>query len=175
MFCQQCGANIPSESKFCSQCGIKVEDASTTNVVNESGKGSPLWFKFFFGLIALIGAIALFIVLSSEDLTDTVENQLKALRQNHITEAYYQYTAKAFQEATSLELFHEFINKYPLFSKTQSVRFIDRNVNNNHGILDAILTQEKGTDVTVQYQLVKEDGRWKVLSIKLGNQPNTPK
>lgn len=165
MLCKQCGGELQQNFLYCPKCGQKIE--KTNEIPDRPQKYSPLWFRFFIALVLVVGVFALMFELSSEDLTDTVEKQLKAIRQDQMTEAYYHFTAKSFQEATSLEHFKDFIKNYSFFSHNRSVRFIDRNVNNDQGSLEAVLTPADGKDVQVQYRLIKEDGRWKVLSIRL--------
>lgn len=164
MFCQQCGENLNPDYHYCPKCGNQI-----ISLVDTSKQTSPLWFKIFLSLILLSGALVVFVEFSSEDLTDIISKQLNDIRQDRITEAYYNFTAKSFQEATSLEHFRNFIKNYPFFSQSRSIRFIDRTVNNDQGILEAMLTTSEGTEKQVRYHLIKEGGRWKILSIRLEN------
>lgn len=162
MFCQHCGATLDPQSSFCPQCGQQVNQNPTI-----SEKRSSFWLKCILSILILSLCVIVLIALFSEDLTSSVEGQLSALKENKITEAYYDFVSKEFQKVTSLEKFREFINRYPLFSQTKSVRFINREVNDDVGTLNAILTTSNNVQIPVQYKLYKEEGKWKILSIRL--------
>ena len=164
MNCKNCNAQIDDNAKFCPSCGHSV-----AVVPQASHEGSiPKWFKWLLGIIALLGAIGLFLVMGSEDITDTVEDQLKAIRENKIPEAYYNFTSKEFQAATPLDKFKEFVKAYPVLSENKSVRFIDRKSDESVGTLDAVILTKEGKEVNVQYRLVldKGNGKWKIQSVK---------
>lgn len=164
MFCQHCGTDLKNDYKYCPHCGHAV--AGNINEVLSHAKG-PFWFKLFSSITLLICVVGLFVLLSPDDLTQIVEDQLKALRQDRLTQAYYDFTSQSFQEATSLETFGNFVKSYPFLTTYHSIRFIDRNVDNDQGRLEAIISPKEGKDLQVQYRLIKENGRWKILSIKL--------
>lgn len=165
MLCKQCGFNLSNQANFCPGCGKKVTEEE--RLENASPRQSTLWLKLLLGLLLLGVASIVLVILLSGDLTDTVSDQLQTIKEGKLTEAYYNYTSKAFQEATSLSNFREFMNVYPVFSHHRSVRFIDRNTDNDSGFLHAMILTEKGMEIPVQYRLVKEQDKWKIDSIKL--------
>lgn len=169
MYCKNCGASLSPNVNYCSNCGhsTKENPVQPSDSQKLTTNKSPLWFKALLCLVAIILGGSILMALISEDLTDTVKDQLKAIRKGQITEAYYDFTSKKFQESTPLELFREFINKYPAFSQNQSVQFNDRNVNNHIGTLETILTTSNNDKIPVEYKLIKENDKWKVLSIRL--------
>lgn len=128
---------------------------------------SAKWLKVLFGV--LLGGIAAIILLlfASDNLTEVVSEQLESLKKHKPKDAYYAYTSKAFQESAPLERFLDFIDTFPAFIHHQSIRFIDRNAEGERGSLQALLFTAPGIEIPVHYQLVKEEGSWKIDSISL--------
>lgn len=165
MLCKRCGFGMSSQANFCPKCGEKVPEEMLTS--NQSQKSTGKWLKVLLGFI-LVGLVAAFLLLMlSDDMTETVSDQLEAIKENKLTEAYYSYTSKAFQETTPLKTFREYIEEYPVFSKHKSVRFIDRNTSDDAGALHAMIMSENGEEIPVQYQLIKDGDRWLINGIKL--------
>jgi hypothetical protein len=164
MLCKKCGFGISNQANFCPKCGEKVpEEMHQTNSTQKTGR----WLKILLSLILVGLATAFFMLLISDNMTETVSDQLDAIKEDKLTEAYYSYTSKTFQEATPLTSFREFIEEYPIFSNHKSVRFIDRNTSNEAGTLHAMIMNEDGKEIPVLYQLVKEEDRWLINGIKL--------
>jgi hypothetical protein len=112
-------------------------------------------------------AASFLLILFSDNLTETVSGQLEAIKKDKLTEAYYGYTSKMFQKSTSLESFKKFMKAYPIFSRHESVRFIDRNSDEDSGSLQALIMNDRSMEVPVHYQLVKEGDRWLIERIKI--------
>ncbi|MBA3815201.1 MAG: DUF4864 domain-containing protein [Parachlamydiaceae bacterium] len=132
----------------------------------EIKKTPPLWFKSLLGFVALIISAILINTFFTEDLTDVVENQMKAVRKDQLVEAYA-FSSKKFQEKTSLDAFEEFMKKHPAFSENKSLKFLERNVSNEIGTLDCVITTIHEKKILVEYKLVKEEDKWKIQSIRL--------
>lgn len=154
-----------SKEPRCPHCGQHLPEGQTPSPAKAH---LPAWFRFFLIIVAVIGVIAALVIFNTEDITDAVEGQLNALKEGRITEAYYHFTSKEFQESTSLEAFHNFVDTHHFLVHAQSVRFIDRSVDNDKGGLDAmIFVPGENEEEMVHYRLIKEDDRWKILSIKV--------
>lgn len=182
MFCSHCGSRIDASYKFCPSCGAKLDStsisptpptgtsqapsASTESTIIKK-KPMPFWFK----LIALLAVLALIGVtagiLFTESWVDVVDHQLVALRENNIDKAYYSYTSKDFQNATSLDQFRNFVEAYPVFFNNQSAHFALRSIDHNIGTLKGNLTSKDRVNTPIEYKLIKEDDKWKILSIRL--------
>lgn len=160
MFCKNCAAPIDEKANYCSSCG---------HAQNTTGKSNaaPKWFKWLLGFVIAAGIAGFFLAANAEDLTDAVYDQLKALKKNKITEAYYSFTSKEFQEATSLEQFKAFLTAYPILTQTKGIRFIDKINSENIGTLEAFLTNADNKEIKAQYRIIKEGDKWKILSISL--------
>lgn len=162
MLCKKCGFDLSDHANFCPNCGSKVAVEDHKDFLRPAK-----WLKIVFGLI-LAGLVASFLlILFSDNLTDTVSGQLDAIKKDKLTEAYYGYTSKMFQKATSLENFKKFMKAYPIFSHHESVRFIDRHSDEDRGSLQALITSDRAVEVPVHYQLVKEGDRWLIERIKI--------
>lgn len=177
MLCPQCGTQVDKSYKFCPSCGaalpqteknsqspIKGSYAAPSEDVKK--RPMPLWFKILLALavLALIGVTAG--ILFTESLVDIVDNQLSLLRKSEIEEAYKNYTSHEFQQATSLDEFRDFVTTYPIFQENQSAHFTQRSMQNHIGRLKGNLTGPDHEKVPIEYRLVKEDGKWKILSIR---------
>jgi len=183
MFCSQCGAKIDPSSRFCSSCGAKIQptdplesNSSLTPLqpLNEpvvpvtlKRRPMPTWFKILAALavLALIAVTAG--ILFTESLVDAVDHQLEALRKDDLPKAYYGYTSKDFQQATSPEEFRQFVQAYPILTENQSAHFTQRSVKDNIGTLKGNLTSKDHVSSPVEFKLIKEEDKWKILSIRL--------
>jgi Domain of unknown function (DUF4864)/zinc-ribbon domain len=176
MFCKYCGARLDSEAQFCSSCGYRIleEHHPNQNLQNSPKRRLFLWFKAIMTVIVLGLIVAGIAVFLSENLTDAVEGQLKSLKGKKITEAYYNYTSKDFQAATSLDIFHEFVRSYPIFTQVKSLNINDQSIENNIGTINTVLISAANERMSVEYKLIKEGERWKILSIKLSDVAKNP-
>lgn len=156
-------------AKYCPECGHHLNN----DIEQPIKKKRSSWFKIFFFLIIVASVIGVLLALASEDISEPVEAQLKTLRHERITEAYYLYTSKGFQEATTLDRFREFVKNYPVFIDNDSMQILNSKKENHQGSVDVVLTSNHGDKVQIEYQLIKENDRWKILNIKLKN-PESP-
>jgi len=165
MHCKNCGTAVEQHHNYCTNCGNLLNESESP--CNTKKQPTTRWFKIVLSLIFTGLAFTVISVLLSNDITDVVAEQLEAIKEKKITEAYYNYTSKDFQDTTSLEHFQEFIHNYPIFSNAKSVRFIDRNVVHDTASLQALIQPEEGNEVLVHYGLIKKNDHWKIVSIKM--------
>jgi hypothetical protein len=120
----------------------------------------------------ILGAVAFLVIIifigfsATQGITDVANLQLKALRSDDLVKAYA-YTSREFQSATSLDDFKQFIAGYPSLRNNKDASFTDRQVENNMGKLKGTLNSRDGSVTPVEYTLVKENGEWKILNMKL--------
>lgn len=117
-------------------------------------------------LASLIGLIVWLAFYATSGLIDTIHDQLAALKHGDINSAY-SYTSKDFQNATSLDQFKAFVNYYPSLKHNKSSSFYNRSIENGIGTVKGTLLSDDGAVTPVEYQLIKEDNKWKILFIKL--------
>jgi len=123
--------------------------------------------KFFLFLILVLGIGAfLFFKYQESQPTKTVQDSLKALKENDIKEAY-QSTSMGFKEETSLETFTLFVKQNPSLTKNKTFSFPEKKPAKNSIILTGALTSEDGTVTHIKYKLVKQGGKWKIEGIEI--------
>lgn len=172
MFCSQCGENADATYAYCPHCGAKLSpDNSNADTQPKAPlvkkKPMPFWFKLLTALavLALIGVTAG--ILLTESWVDVIDKQLEALRQDDISKAYYDYTSKDFQATTSLDQFRQFVQAYPVFLNNQSAHFTQRSIEHNIRTLKGKLSSQDHVETPIEYKLIKQEGKWKILSIRL--------
>lgn len=174
MFCSHCNAKVETDYQFCPNCGARLNSGPILTSLSEEEpvqqmkkKPMPLWFKLvsLIAILALVGVTAG--ILFTESWVDVVDHQLEAIRQYDIPKAYSAYTSKDFQSATSLDQFRNFIEAYPVFLNNQSAHFSQRSIDKNIGTLRGNLTSNDHVNTPIEYKLIKEDDKWKILSIRL--------
>ena len=131
--------------------------------------GSPKkkkWPKILGGVVAFILLAVGLGFYFTAGVVGVVDQQLEFLRQGDIKGAYG-LTSKDFQKATSLEQFTAFVKQYPSLSQNQGHTFTTRTIENNIGKVKGTLTAKDGAVTPVEFQLVKEQGAWRILFIRL--------
>lgn len=164
MFCKQCGFNHGSQANFCPACGYKISEKDRQEHL--SGQYPAKWLKILFGFILGVLVLSIFLILFSDNMTKVVSDQLQAIKENRLTAAYYDYSSKSFQKATSLEDFKQFFLNYPFFSHYESVRFIDRDNGPDSGVLHAMMKTDQGVEIPLEFELVKEGDQWLIENMK---------
>jgi TM2 domain-containing membrane protein YozV len=120
----------------------------------------------FAWLLLFVGTIFIIVLFLTSGLIYSINHQLSALKTGDIEKAY-SYTSKDFQKATSLSDFKKFINQYPSLKNNESAFFIERTIENNMGFVKGTLTAKDGAKTPIEYRLIREDGVWKILNIKV--------
>lgn len=103
----------------------------------------------------------------NEDLSGTINQQLKAIHAGNLKEAYDRYTAKAFREATSFEDFEKFIQANPILKEQINADMLKLTFNNNVGIYSVKLKTSKKVEQEADFSMINEGDGWKVLQIQL--------
>lgn len=122
--------------------------------------------KVIIGIVVFIFLIVFLALRATKGIVDVAQNQLTALRAGDVAKAYT-YTSQDFQKATSLEDFKQFVQAYPSLSQNKQASFTSREIENNLGTLKGSLEAKDGAVTPIEYQLIKEGGQWKILSLQL--------
>lgn len=171
MFCTHCGSQIKDNAKFCAACGqpsVAAEGHTTPPpqpLVQK--KAMPFWLKIVTALAILALIVVSMGILFTESIVEVVDDQLDTLKSNDVTKAYYAYTSSGFQKSTTLEKFKQFIKSYPELSHIQSSHFSERGIKDDISTIKGTLTSTNNVKIPVEYQLIKEDGKWKILNMQL--------
>jgi hypothetical protein len=131
-----------------------------------------IWKKIGIGFLAFLAFIAGVVVLAlwlTADVVAPVERQLAFLRQGDVKAAYGE-TSLAFRDNVPFEKFVAFVKLYPSLSRNKSYSFNERSVDaKGTGTVKGTLTDDRGAVLPVEFRLVKEDGAWRILSIRIGD------
>lgn len=125
----------------------------------------PIWLKIliFVGVLGILatGVISFF----NESPDEVVESQIKAIRDNKLTEAYYEYTSPEFQKSTSLEEFKEFLKPMLAILQTNESLHSYHMANDNKVVRATFDNHDE--PVILDFRLVKQEGNWKIFNIRL--------
>lgn len=124
-----------------------------------------LWFALFFASLATITMVSTK-ALSTKALITVANNQLTALQTGQMDQAY-SYTSKDYQKYISIENFRKYVDQSSALKNNQSSNFDNPQIVNNKGSLSGTLTEKDGTTTRVVYQLIKEQGQWKISYITI--------
>lgn len=113
-----------------------------------------------------IASIAAILMYTTSSLVRVVSYQLTALHDGNIKQAY-SLNSKDFQTNLPVEGFKQWIDHFPALKNNESYSFPNRKILNNKGFLGGTLTSEDGVQTSVEYQLINEDGNWRVFNIKI--------
>lgn len=101
----------------------------------------------------------------NENIRATIKEQLEAISSEDISKAYYAFTAHEFQDASTKEVFAQFIQSHPSLAKND--RFEITQIKVSDGVGTALVRVfSNNTEETFEYRLTYEGNRWKILSIK---------
>ena len=101
----------------------------------------------------------------SRDLITVLQSFLDSLQRGDITSAYKNFTTDWYQEANSLDQFKEFIQRHPELGKGTSSTFDKIAFNNNIATITGKLFLSNSLYLPVEFDLLQEDGKWKILHI----------
>lgn len=126
----------------------------------------PAWFKLSVAVAFIALCFITWGILFTEKLVDVVEKQLVALREKDVEKAY-SYTSIDFQKIVSIDQFRRFIQAYPIFQQSQSAHFATRTLQDQVAILKGKLTSPDLVRTSVEYHLIKEKKKWRILSMQI--------
>ena len=130
----------------------------------------PRWLKIVLGIVAglaIVIGVAIWVAMwATSGLIEPIERQLAALKAGNMEGAYAE-TSEAFQQATPIDKFTDFVEGNPILKDVAEHTFSNRSLENSVGKVSGTLTSSTGGVVPVAYQLVKEHDTWKILNIDL--------
>lgn len=102
-----------------------------------------------------------------EEITQLLKDQLSAIQSGDLSKAYYAFTSHGFQEASSFDDFKKFLDGHPIFAKSKDITV--KNVENGAEISKVLATIQNGKEEELEYRVVQENQKWKILSLQLVN------
>lgn len=119
------------------------------------------------GFVVLIAAtVALVFTLTAGMVKDS-KTFFTALKNNDIAKAS-SYLSTSFRNATSIEEFKKYFDSSDLAAYKDS-SWGSRSIQNDMGELKGSIKTESGQKIPLTINFVKEDGKWKILSIDIKN------
>lgn len=101
---------------------------------------------------------------AGDDAETTLFNHFKAIKEEKLTEAYYTYTSKDFQQNTSLEEFKNFIRSIPQIGDDATLQVEEKQTSDDQRSILALITRPQTDPIYFRIDLVKDDDEWKVQS-----------
>jgi len=128
-------------------------------------------------VIIIVALIAITIVLMTLSLSAAnallvpIEEQLSSLEKGG-TEAAYNLTSEEFKKSVSLEEFNNFVKTNPILSSKNNRTFKEKIIQNDAGLVKGLISSEAtGGALFVEYNLIKENGQWKIIHFKASPNP----
>lgn len=106
-----------------------------------------------------------------ESISKLIKDQMSEIQKGDFSKAYYAYTSQGFQESSSFDDFKKFLNDHPLFSKSAEIK-VNR-VENGEDVTKVYVDLKNGSENELEYRLVQEQGKWKILSLQLVDRETT--
>lgn len=165
MFCTGCGSPINSHEHFCHHCGKQL---SSMNGGHPPYRQKTAPWVIFTGLAVL----ALFFYFTwagaqYNDLEQPAKKQLETIKQGKIPEAYYEYTSKQFQAATSLEQFRQFVKMHGVIADYKNFTFNEPEIDDKRGVLTGQLYGANDEKVDIKFYLYRQEDEWKIDSFQI--------
>lgn len=127
----------------------------------------PGWQRFLIVVAAiLVGFAGLFALVwrITGALADTADEFFVALKAGNMERART-YLAEDFRAATSEADLRNFVERSAL-TKYESATWTTRSIQNTNGYLAGNITTENGGSIPMEIALVREQGEWKILSLR---------
>ena len=128
-------------------------------------------------VIIVVVLIAITIVLMTLSLSAAnallvpVEEQLSLLEKGEI-EGAYNLASEEFKKSVSLEEFNNFVETNPILNSKSNHAFEERIIQDGRGLVKGLISSEATEEALfVEYNLAKENGRWKIIHFKVSPNP----
>lgn len=103
----------------------------------------------------------------ADTVKQIVQEQMQAIRKGDFEQAYKTFTSRDFKEITSQEDFEKFVKNFPVLLENKKLEIKNIYVENDIPTLKGVLTAANGETLKVEYDLVQEDGSWKIMGMQL--------
>jgi hypothetical protein len=178
MRCASCGKGIFSAATVCPFCRqplavtpgtAKSAPASARSSVPKLNIKLARWQIALVGFLAIAGFASFFVFWAMSGLVEPIQRQLDAFQHDDLRAAYAEMST-GFQQEISLKQFSEFARNVPSLSHNVAHSFTSRHLSTygdgaGRGDVIGNITDDHGGVVQVHYELIKENGAWKIKSI----------
>ena len=142
----------------------QLKSSSSSPLLLANGKA----MKIILGILVAIVLIVFLALFFTRGLPDAAREQLSAIKSGD-TAVAYSMTSKAFQQESSMDDFKKFIDKYPVLHDYKDITFTERKIENGLGYLNGTIEGTDGSKMQIEYQLVKENDKWKIQAIRISD------
>lgn len=145
-------------------------DQEKTKSQKNQKKKFPVWLIIVIclvGLAVIVGIIVIATSSATSPVTKPVETQLTLLKNGDMQGAY-NLTSKEFQATVTFDKFKEALQQFTILTKNKSHSVTQKSITGNTGTVTESIVAADGTPVIVEYNLVNENGTWKILNIGFG-------
>lgn len=110
-----------------------------------------------------------------QDILQPIEEQLDALNEGNIKQAYEATTSNEFKKATSFTDFQKFLSKFPILIAQPNFKLIDASISmkDRSAVIKAEF-QNVSSSAEIEYILIKKNQGWVIRGIKVLSQKNSP-
>lgn len=115
-------------------------------------------------VLAAIVGVVVYVVNMTSDIQDTANSFFNAIKKNDFEKAY-EYTSTEFKANTSLKQLEIFFRQTSLVNYNEAV-WSKRTLEDGSGELGGVIRAIDGGEIPVTLKFVKEDGKWKILSLR---------
>ena len=179
MRCASCGKGVFSAATACPFCrqpftatlGAAKSPGPSTSSYNMPKLKMKIgrWQILLVGAIAIAGFASLFIFWATSGLVEPIQRQLDAFKRDDLRAAYAEMST-GFHQDVSFEKFSELAKSVPSMSHNVAHSFTSRHLSTfgdgtGIGEVKGDIIDDHGGAVSVHYDLIKENGAWKIKGI----------
>ena len=121
------------------------------------------------GLLVALACVASILAISwfqSSEAVQVVQEQAEAIRQGRVERAYELFSSE-YRAEMSLSMFRRLLRRQDQLNGLQDLRIWGRSVWRGTAILWGSFQDDLGHSYPVRYQLIREDGDWRIDSFQL--------
>lgn len=149
----------------------KAKAASVSSGAKPKEK-MKLWKKILIGVGIFILLVVGLSFSATSGIVDVAEKQLNLIGSGDMKGAYA-LTSQEFQRSVTYDNFLAYVNNYVVLKNYKDHSFSSREIQGATGTISGTLTATDGTVTPVEYQLIKENDTWKILSLNLSSSAGT--
>lgn len=164
MKCEKCGNELENGSGPCPHCETASSQEAPQQAYVEV-QPKKRWWKWLLGVLIAFGLFLYWVGQSVVLPQDIILEQLSVLKEGKLTEAYYDFTSKDFQKSTTLDFFKNYIKATPIFTSGKMFLVEEEALQGSLSVIRGFIVGEDDSSFEVVYQLIYEEGAWKILSV----------
>ncbi|MCB1111661.1 MAG: DUF4864 domain-containing protein [Chlamydiales bacterium] len=105
-------------------------------------------------------------VIDSQGILETIDGHVLAIRENNLAKAYG-YTSRDYRRNTSFIEFQELVKLVPVLYNNKSISMQGLGEKDGSWIYCGTLTSNSGDVYNVEYYVVKENKKWRIMGMYL--------